>query len=116
MADGTDAERKPVAPGGHRTASPAGAAATGTAEPGRLAARAGEYEMQFNRDRFPLTLRLENGALIMQVPFMSLPEELVPVEENVLIGLSRGWRFELNGDSLSVIIDPGTRIRGRKKQ
>jgi CubicO group peptidase (beta-lactamase class C family) len=87
-----------------------------TLEPGRLAARAGEYEMQFNRDRFPLTLRLENGALIMQVPFMSLPEELVPVEENVLIGLSRGWRFELNGDSLSVIIDPGTRLRGRKKQ
>ena len=80
-----------------------------------LAAAAGVYDMEFNRQRFPLTVRFEQGALSASLPPSPVAEELVPVDSIAYASLSRGWRYEIRGDSLTVVIEDGPRISGKKR-
>lgn len=67
-----------------------------------LARIQGGYQLEFNRRKFPLTLTLVDGALMVQVPF-DVPEEAVPVEPGAFVGLDSGLRFEIGGDSVVVM-------------
>lgn len=84
------------------------------ADSATLARVAGVYEMEFNRQKFPLTLKFEKSVLTAQLAGM-LPEELVPVAAGEFVGLGRGWRYVFRADSIEVVGDEGTRIRGRKQ-
>ena len=79
---------------------------------GALTALAGAYRMERG---FGITLRMADGALTSQASFEAVPEELVPVAPGAFVGLTRGWRFEVTGDSLAVIPGPGARIRGARQ-
>ena len=81
-------------------------------DPGALAPLAGTYRMERG---FGVTLRMTNGKLTSQASFEAAPEELVPVGPGAFVGLTRGWRFEVQGDSLAMIPGPGARIRGARQ-
>ena len=79
---------------------------------GALTTLAGAYRMERG---FGITLRMADGALTSQASFEAVPEELVPVAPGAFVGLTRGWRFEVTGDSLAIIPGPGARIRGARQ-
>ena len=85
------------------------------ADSATLAQVAGVYQMEFNRQKFPLTLKLEQDTLTAQLTGMPLPEALVPVAAGEFVGLGRGWRYVFRSDSIEVVIDEGTKIRGKKQ-
>lgn len=80
-----------------------------------LATVAGAYRMESGQRGFGITLEHRNGTLTAKASFEVVAEELVPVERGAFVGLSRGWRFEVRGDSLEIVMGPGNRIRGRRQ-
>ena len=85
------------------------------ADSATLAKVVGVYQMEFNRQKFPLALKFEKDTLTAQLTGMPLPEALVPVSAGEFVGLGRGWRYVFRADSIEVVVDSGTRIRGKKQ-
>jgi CubicO group peptidase (beta-lactamase class C family) len=83
------------------------------ADSATLAAVTGVYQLEAGRQKFPLTLKLENGVLMVQVPF-DIPEEVIPVEPGAFVGLDSGLRFEVRGDSV-VVMQGGRKVAAGRK-
>ena len=81
-----------------------------------LAAAAGTWRMGPADRGFGLTIELKDGTLWSRAPFNVMPEELVPVAPGDFVGLSRGWRFEIRGDSIGIVTGPTNRIGGRRSE
>jgi hypothetical protein len=80
-----------------------------------LAKAVGEYVLEFGGQKFPLSIKLENGKLISTIAISPTPEELVPVDSNAFVGTSRGWRVEVGGDSIAIKADENFVVRGKRK-
>lgn len=80
-----------------------------------LAPYVGTYQLNFNRQSFPMTVEYAGGKLAARLLGAVEGEELVAADTlGTFHSAARGWKVEFAGDSVKLTVDSSMVIRGRR--